>query len=431
MHLTIHRGTHQIGGSCIELSVENSRIVLDLGLPLPRPGGGGERIDEETSAPELVARGVLPKIPGLYAHDVPSVEAVLVTHAHGDHAGLLSFIHPDIPVYASEGTQAILDVNRVFLPWTRPAEGLRILPKGRSLKISSFTVTAMLVDHSAPDALALLVEAGGKRVLYSGDLRAHGRKGKLFERMVASPPRDVDALLLEGTMMGRSGPQEVPDETGVENALVEVLRDLTNVTFFFCSGQNVDRVVSAYRAVLKTDSIMVIDLYTAWVLARLAPLSSRLPQFSWKNVRVKYWMNHAKRLAEAGHQKFLYEVNPRKIEVAEIAEKRDRILFLARANAVFPRALKDVKDLTGLRLIWSMWPGYLTPDNPVRRFAEEHGLAIETIHTSGHATVEDLKRLVEAVSPRTVVPIHTEQPGRYPELFPDVRQLDDGEDLVL
>ena len=30
----IHRGTQQIGGTCIELACEGGRILLDLGLPL-------------------------------------------------------------------------------------------------------------------------------------------------------------------------------------------------------------------------------------------------------------------------------------------------------------------------------------------------------------------------------------------------------------
>lgn len=41
-----------------------------------------------------------------------------------------------------------------------------------ALQLGPFTVTPYLVDDSAFDAYALLVEAVGRRVLYSGDLRA-------------------------------------------------------------------------------------------------------------------------------------------------------------------------------------------------------------------------------------------------------------------
>ena len=55
------------------------------------------------------------------------------------------------------------------------------------------------MDHSAYDAYALLVEADDRRLFYSGDLRAHGFKGSLFERLAQNPPRDIDVLFLEGT----------------------------------------------------------------------------------------------------------------------------------------------------------------------------------------------------------------------------------------
>ena len=50
------------------------------------------------------------------------------------------------------------------------------------VEIGPFRVTPYLVDHSAFDAYALLVEADGKRVFYSGDFRGHGRKRKLSRR---------------------------------------------------------------------------------------------------------------------------------------------------------------------------------------------------------------------------------------------------------
>jgi mRNA degradation ribonuclease J1/J2 len=55
----------------------------------------------------------------------------------------------------------------------------------------------------------------------------------------------------------------------------------------------------------------------------------------------------------------------------------------------------------------------------------------ENIHTSGHATVDDLKRLVEAISPKAVIPIHTQHPDRYAEHFPNVRQLSDGQGIEI
>ena len=66
-------------------------------------------------------------------------------------------------------------------------------------KIGPFSITPFLIDHSAFDSYGFLVEAGNRRIFYSGDLRAHGRKGWSFSDLVARPPANIDALLLEGT----------------------------------------------------------------------------------------------------------------------------------------------------------------------------------------------------------------------------------------
>ncbi len=64
MKLTIHRGTHEIGGTCIEIETKGSRIVVDIGMPLVDETG--ERFDEKkyrsSSGPELVAKKILPSV---------------------------------------------------------------------------------------------------------------------------------------------------------------------------------------------------------------------------------------------------------------------------------------------------------------------------------------------------------------------------------
>lgn len=44
MKLTIHRGTHEIGGSCLELSSNSgrTRVIIDIGLPLVNADGSNK-----------------------------------------------------------------------------------------------------------------------------------------------------------------------------------------------------------------------------------------------------------------------------------------------------------------------------------------------------------------------------------------------------
>lgn len=99
MELKIHRGTQEIGGSCVEIWTESTRIVVDIGLPLVNSDGA--RFDDKSirksSTQQLINQGVLPNIEGLY-NDSGSI-SVLLSHAHQDHYGLINYINKNCQVY--------------------------------------------------------------------------------------------------------------------------------------------------------------------------------------------------------------------------------------------------------------------------------------------------------------------------------------------
>jgi len=151
----------------------------------------------------------------------------------------------------SDGTLAILDVGRVFFPDATLPTDLRVLPTDEPVRLGGLTVTAISVDHAAPDSRALLVETDGQRLLYTGDLRAHGRTGFRFEKLIADQRvSGVDWLLCEGTTLGSSGGSHGPSsEADVEERLLELARENPEkLTAVAASGQNLDRLVSCFRA---------------------------------------------------------------------------------------------------------------------------------------------------------------------------------------
>lgn len=92
MRVRIHRGCHEIGGNCIEVESAGARIVLDLGRPLDAPAG-------ETLP--------LPPIRGLDGKD-PSLLAVLISHPHQDHYGLVAGVSRQLPVFIGRAASDIL-----------------------------------------------------------------------------------------------------------------------------------------------------------------------------------------------------------------------------------------------------------------------------------------------------------------------------------
>ena len=75
-----------------------------------------------------------------------------------------------------------------------------------------------------------------------------------------------------------------------------------------------------------------------------------------------------------------------------------------------------------------MWRGYLKDESTARtrQWLEEHGIPLEVIHTSGHASVADLRRFAAAMAPRMLVPIHSFETGRFGEFFDNVVRQEDG-----
>jgi len=430
MQLIIHRGTKEIGGTCIELSAQNTRILLDFGMPLvnDKKEPFDSRALEGKSLDELKKLKLLPKISGLYKNEAREIDAIFISHSHLDHYGFLKYVHPDIPIYMSKGAKQLIKISDIFTPNKIGQINAKTIDKDKKAKIGEFVITSYLVDHSAFDARAFLVEADGKRVFYSGDFRGHGRKSILFKDIINNPPDNIDCLLMEGSMLGR-GKQLYENEEKVQAKIAKILRKSSNITFLFTSTQNIDRLVSAYKACLRTDSIFVIDIYTAFVLDNLRKVSAHIPQFDWKNIRIKFLKYHADVLAEAGYKDLLYVYNRSKIDMFEINREKDKILMLARDNSIFPNILKNIDKPEGSTIIYSMWEGYLT--DKFKDYCASKKLQLEQIHTSGHAIVEDLEAFAKAISPKTLIPIHTFEGKQYPEMFKNVKILKDGELFVV
>jgi ribonuclease J len=166
----------------------------------------------------VVDAALLPAVRGLLVPD-PSLLAILLSHGHRDHWGLLPVIRADLPVILGEATHRILSAAAPFVPGTIAPTNVRFIGHLQQLALGPFHITPLLVDHSAYDAYALLIERGGKRLLCTGDLRAHGRKANRFERLVKHPPQNIDVMPMEGTAIGRDE-ENYLTEADLEDALV-------------------------------------------------------------------------------------------------------------------------------------------------------------------------------------------------------------------
>jgi ribonuclease J len=430
--LTIHRGTHEIGGSCVELCSDsgNTRLIIDIGMPLVNANRSpfDWSIHRKNTLSELYSQKILPSVIGLYENDQPTVTAVLLSHAHLDHYGFLQFVHPDIPIYMSLGTKALTEVSNAFLNTSIKLDRVETFEMWKPIRIGEFTITPYLMDHSAPDAAAFLIEVDGQRIFYTGDFRGHGRKGVLLDRLSKDPPSNVNYLIMEGSMLGRNEGL-FHDENSVEQAIYERILSHKGLSYVFTSSQNLDRLVSIYRAARRSGKTLVIDLYTAFVLDKLGIISKSIPQFGWEGIRVLYSYYHAQKLADLDRA-LLYKYKSAKIEFEEIRDNPIDKVLLAKDSRYFRNFITKLTVSSTAIAIFSLWHGYLERSN-LREFLESNGIPITEIHTSGHAYIQQLQMLADALKPRRIVPIHTFYPEKFKEMFSNVIKIEDGETISL
>lgn len=407
--LVVHRATTQIGGNCIEIrSSSGERLILDVGRPLEAP---------------REANGLIPKTLDLTS----PVAGVLISHPHQDHYGLLAECPPHWPVYCGEAAAKLIQLTEAIFG-TAPKRNYRTWRPGDRVEAGSFRVTPLLTDHSAFDAYMLLIEVDGKRVLYSGDFRRHGRKSTLVQKLMDAPPQNLDALLLEGTNLGTNKPTAT--ESDLEEDFVELFKRISGRVFVSWSAQNIDRTVTLYRACLRAGRTLVVDLYTAEVLDLLAS-AGRLPQPGWKQIKVVITKAFSRLYKMKGREHFVDRMAKYGISASALAERPSHWTIMIRPSLIRDFEAKGVRPTGQDAWSYSQWSGYLRqPDGQaLQSWFDSAGAAARHIHTSGHASVADLLSFANAMKPKQLVPIHGVAWDDARRDFPNVTRLLDGERL--
>ena len=434
MHFKIHRGTREIGGSCVEVWTESTRIVIDIGMPLVEKDGSEFDFNKykNLAINELISKEILPDINGFYADADKSIDGVIISHPHIDHYGFINYLHPDIHYYLGHATHKIIELTGVFTPQQNAIKNYTYFDKSKPFIIGDIKVTPFWMDHSAFDAYAFLIEWNGNSIFYSGDFRGHGRKHKVFKWFIHNAPVNVDYLLLEGTQIGRNTKKDKP-ESEIEKELVTIFSSNDEINLIYTSGQNIDRLVSIYRACKKTGKLFVIDVYTATVLKEISEFASLpFPSKDFNDIKVIFPFFLCRRLENENNEKLLYQFRNYKITKEEIGNNKKNIVMTVRPSMKFD--LEHIQNIDGGNLIYSLWEGYLQKEHTAHFIDYLKGRRFNflKIHTSGHADIELLNQMADAIKPKCIIPIHTFSGNEYKHHFNyPVLEVKDGEEVVI
>ncbi len=440
MKITIHRGTNQIGGCVTEYELDGWRLFVDYGEQLP----GAPKTDKPL------------EIEGLTKGDL-SKSALLITHYHGDHIGKLSEVATVIPVYMGYTGNEIYRKLQRRLSFIKGEAGekarkayersgaILTFMEEEEFQFGPFTIKPIKMDHSAYDSYSFLIfntDDSEDAVLHTGDFRAHGMYGEEFWDTISSIP-EVNATVCEATNIERI-PSEAEPEWKIE-ARFEQLFKYNKYNSVFVSSTNIDRLFGIYRAAKAADRVVLMDEYQYDVL------NSVIGKNDWMR-NEKTGVNF---IEDDGTTSFDtldpgYEFDkglPFSLRLDRNEKDAPRFyvpdqlrklinwkgcVLIARPTPQF-EALIDSFPVHKSKKYLSQWKGYVNTASPAynESLAKVLGEDYEYIHTSGHADTETLKTLFSQVSYGVIIPMHTENPKKFMEVFGEsgynVRLLKDGE----
>lgn len=388
LSLKILRSVGEIGGNCIEVKSDTTRLLLDIGMPL-----------NATREDAFLPQGLDITTP---------CDGVLISHPHQDHWGLLKDLPKDWNVYCGKHCGMLINkTSEIF--GTKPKQKFTNWQSVKTFAIGDIKITPYLTDHSAFDAYMILLEHEGKRILYSGDFRMHGRKSKLVERMMQNPPPSIDALIMEGTNIGTEKPTRAESE--IENDFTNFFKNTKGRVFINWSAQNIDRTVSIYRACIKSGRKIAVDLYTADIMENLKDDFLSLPRVGWDNFHAIVTYNLARMYNKRGGDLIGDLKATKKAHSAKSLETyMANSVIMVRPSMIGNLVHSGIKLTSDDAFIWSNWAGYLKDETQKQLldWFDAAGIKPQLIHTSGHASQSDLIAFVKAINPKKLIPIHGE-----------------------
>ena len=391
MNIVVHRGTHQIGGSAIEISTASTRIMLDFGNELS--------LDEKYTPINLDIDGVI--------KGISNCDGIVISHYHMDHLGQLTSVLPEIPVYIGALSKEIAIIGAEYQDKDLYLRllGANTFRGGEAFSIGDIRIRPLVIDHSAADSYMFVIEAEGKRVLYTGDFRMHGLRHHILEKLVNTYIGEVDVLITEGTSLSRDADERISEAAILED-ISSYIQDGKYV-FVMCSSTNIDRIMGIWQN-MPTDKVLICDAYQKKILDTVinnvyyeSSLYRRhdSPLVLNKGPYPKYYMDHG-------------------------------FVSLVRGTEYFISHIKEFpKD--DVRIIYSMWTGYIEENLLLKNLLNTYPSYI--CHASGHVSKDDLVQLIELVDPDIVIPVHTNIPEKLERIVPNrtVCVVNDNEPFII
>lgn len=377
-------GVEEIGLNMTAIKYENDLIVIDAGLMFP---------EEDMLGIDFV----IPDF-SYVIENKERVRGIILTHGHEDHTGALPFLLKEIdaPIY---GTPLTLGLVREKLKEHSLEDASLIPVKPRDvINLGVFSIEFVRVTHSIVDGVGLGIETPLGRIVHTGDFKLD--------------PTPVDGQLMDFHKFSEYG----------EKGTLLMLSDSTNAEKggFTFSEKEVRR---AFEDIFSTAQGRIIIATFASNIHRIQQAIDVAVMFGRKVILCgKSIVSNAQIALDLGYLQIPLETWLRLEDLKKL--KDEEIVIITTGSQGEPMSVlsriatdehKHIKAKNGDTVILSakMIPGNERSIGKIinhlfRRGANVIYEKVSEIHVSGHASKEELKLMLNMVSPRYFVPVHGE-----------------------
>jgi ribonuclease J len=292
------------------------------------------------------------------------------------------------------------------------------------------------VDHSIPGACAWGIETSSGWVIYSGDLRLHGKRGKLTEAFMKEASQlHPRALVLEGTNVNKA--TNIAEQEVYKNALkaIDSARGLVIADF---PARDVDRLLTFLQVARDTRRKLAILPRDAYLLKTMRLLSPEIPDIAEESAIVLYQETTASKTPAQWLKKTYEEYSSKVVLAKDVASSQsDFILCFSFWDL---NELPSIQPQAGSLYVFSSSEPH--NEEQAMDFRRLHhwldrfglrgfGLPVEKngdweipeeqkgLHASGHASGPDLLRVAWEIQPEILIPVHSEKPEFYVDNLAD------------
>jgi ribonuclease J len=425
---------------------KGTRIFLDFGMQM----GKANQYFAEFVNPricngmgDLFEFGLLPKLEGLYRRDYAkhmefggnedtAIHAVVLTHAHVDHAAYIHYLRPEIPIYCSEATKLIMqgfqdtgsaeeyiifkenfklnrkengEVTRARASDNKLVRKINTFTELKKFSIDSIEVEPIYVDHSLPGVCGFIFHTSMGSIGYTADIRLHGRR--------------------------ESNTNDFIEKCGKSD--LDITRDL-------------DRLLSFYNASKESNRELVIDLKQAYILKLFdqseylkgiypSPRDSKIkiyiPRKSWGLIDkdINIWTRKVL-LGDYDNWADEFVDYENAIDHRNVSFNQDGLVFYCSDFQL--QELIDVKPKENSAYVRSSTEPFdedmRLDQERVKRWLLHFGLIKKEeewnhIHVSGHGSGDEIKKIIEGSQSKILIPIHTQHEEYHKRWHPNVKEV--------